>query len=158
MNPYCSYQCKNDASKTSQKPPKASKKPKTVLRSPVTNKAYPKRSKLIEALVNETKRKIKIRDKNTCQKCGKVVEGRNLQGSHVIPMSKCRNNRLAFDELNIKVLCSYCHQYFWHSNPIESGKWFEEKFPDRAKYLREHPQLGLKTFELQELYDELKSR
>jgi len=160
LNPWFSYQCRDRANRATLSTPKPKRvpKPKVVVKSPVTGRAYPKRGAIIKALVTDAKLQIKIRDDYTCQKCSKKVEGKSCQGSHVIPMSKCRNNALAFDLLNIKVLCAYCHKYFWHSNPIESAKWFEETFPDRHKYLMEHPRTGLKEFELRALYDELKSR
>lgn len=160
LNPWFSYECRNKASRASVSTPKPKRapKPKVILKSPVTGRAYPKRGKLIKALVDDAKTQVKIRDNHTCQKCDKQVDGKSCQGSHVIPMSSCRNNALAFDPMNIKVLCAYCHKYFWHSNPIESAEWFKEKFPERAKYLSEHPRVGLKEFELRVLYDQLKSR
>jgi hypothetical protein len=35
----------------------------------------------------------------------------------------------------MKVLCYHCHLNWWHKNPIEAGRWFESKFPERVKEL-----------------------
>jgi len=35
----------------------------------------------------------------------------------------------------MKVMCYHCHINWWHKNPIEAGKWFESKFPERLKEL-----------------------
>ena len=71
------------------------------------------------------------RDCDTCQKCGKPVSGNDRQASHVIPRTY---GWLRWDVENGKVLCYRCHVE-WHENPLESAKWFEEKFPERWKYL-----------------------
>lgn len=76
---------------------------------------------------------VKIRDESTCQHCFKIVSGSDCHGSHVIPVS--RDGRLAFDPLNIKVLCYHCHLNWWHKHPVESGDWFTKTFPERWEYL-----------------------
>ena len=76
---------------------------------------------------------VKARDNKTCQRCKKVVEGSDCHGSHVIPVS--RDGRLAFDDLNIKVLCMHCHLHWWHKHPVEAGDWFKSTFPERWEYL-----------------------
>lgn len=91
-------------------------------------------SKLKEQLMILVKQKVKERDKYICQRCGKQVDGKNCQASHVIPVSA--GNILSFDELNLKVLCYHCHLNWWHKNPIEAGEWFKTKFPDRWEYLQ----------------------
>jgi len=75
------------------------------------------------------------RDNNTCQKCGRHVEGSCSQPSHVIPKGRCL--RLRYDPLNIKTLCLFHHRW-WHDNPTESGEWFKKKFPKRWAYLEKH--------------------
>jgi hypothetical protein len=40
--------------------------------------------------------------------------------------------------MNMKVLCYHCHLNWWHKNPLESGEWFKDKFPERAKFIEEH--------------------
>lgn len=93
-------------------------------------------SKLKEQLLGLVKEIVRKRDDYTCQKCGKKVEGSNCHVSHVIPVSA--GNRLAFDPLNMKILCYHDHINWWHKNPIESSAWFEKKFPDRYLYLHYH--------------------
>ena len=92
------------------------------------------KKKLKDKLDKLVKDIVKIRDNNTCQHCNKYVEGVNCHGSHVIPVS--RDGRLAFDDLNIKVLCYHCHMNWWHKHPIEAGEWFTSKFPERWEYLQ----------------------
>ena len=85
------------------------------------------------ALVKEI---VSIRDKDICQKCGKKVYGSNRQRSHVIPVSA--GNKLAFDPMNIKILCFHDHMAWWHKNPLEAYEWFKTKFPERASYLEQN--------------------
>ena len=102
---------------------------------------------------------VKKRDKNTCQWCGKKVEGSNCHPSHVIPVSTC-GLFLRYDEQNIKILCFHCHRNRWHLNPTESGVWFRKKFPKRWRYLQKemlNPSRSVKTWELEELRERLKS-
>jgi len=72
---------------------------------------------------------IRLRDQR-CQKCGKETV---LHCSHVIP--KSQSYYLRWDELNAKALCAGCHLYWWHKDILAAKEWFDEKFPDRAKYL-----------------------
>lgn len=85
---------------------------------------------------------VKIRDNYTCQHCHKIVEGSDCHGSHVIPVS--RDGRLAFEPLNIKVLCYHCHLNWWHKHPIEAGEWFTSTFPERWEYLQKEYQSNAK--------------
>jgi len=78
---------------------------------------------------------VKIRDKYTCQKCGKYVTGRNCHASHVIPKTR---HALRWNLINLKVLCLHDHRDWWHKNILEAQKWFKEKFPERYKYLMKH--------------------
>lgn len=96
------------------------------------------------------KTKAKERDGYTCQRCHKKVEGSNAHGSHVIPVSA--SDYLRFDLINIKCLCHHCHINWWHKNPIEAGKWFEDTFPDRYTYLQAH-KYDIKKWNRQELLD-----
>lgn len=118
----------------------------------------PKR-KIKDKLEKLVKEQVKKRDKYICQRCSKKVEGTNCHASHVIPVS--RDMRLAFDPLNLKVLCYHCHINWWHKHPTESGVWFRSKFPKRMEYLeQEHLKnqklgsISMKWYE--ELYDKLK--
>lgn len=99
---------------------------------------------------------VKRRDKHICQHCGKYVEGTNEHVSHVIPRSA--GHKLRWDYKNLKILCFRCHINWWHKNPIESGEWFKEKFPERHKYLQKNR--GIKRFtmtELKELREKIES-
>jgi len=77
-----------------------------------------------------------LRDKYCCQKCGRQLSPKQCQPSHVIP--KARSKYLRFDPNNIKTLCYYDHIYWWHKNPLEATGWFENRFPDRYKYVMEN--------------------
>lgn len=98
--------------------------------------AKPTISKLKKKLMILTKTRIHIRDNNTCQWCGQMVEGSNAHVSHVIPVSQ--GNALAFDETNMKILCYHCHMNKWHKRPLEATEWFKGKFPERYEYLESH--------------------
>lgn len=114
------------------------------------------RSKLIALLIKTAKQIVYIRDKNTCQHCGKLVSGINRQASHVHPVSG--GSPLRWDPLNMKVLCYRCHFHFWHLNPAESGIWFREKFPDRWEYIQNNKQpQDLSIPQLQDELEKLKS-
>jgi 5-methylcytosine-specific restriction endonuclease McrA len=85
---------------------------------------------------------VKKRDNYTCQHCDKKLEGSNCHASHVIPVSA--DGRLAYDALNLKVLCYHCHLNWWHKNPTEAGEWYANKFPKRLKYLQDQHQQNQK--------------
>ena len=83
---------------------------------------------------------IKMRDKNTCQKCGKVAD--RMECSHVFGR---RHRTIRWDTLNAKTLCHSCHRW-WHENPTESGQWFQDTFgEDRLAILREKRDCGMKV-------------
>jgi 5-methylcytosine-specific restriction endonuclease McrA len=98
--------------------------------------AKPKISKLKKKLMELVKAKVRERDNWTCQRCGGRVVGSNCHVSHVIPVSQ--GNALAFDPINMKVLCYHDHLNWWHKNPVEAGEWFQTKFPSRWTYLQSH--------------------
>ena len=109
-----------------------------------------KRQILKEKLWELTKSAIRRRDDYICQHCGKPVQGRDAQTSHVI--SRTQSLRLFFDLVNLKLLCQSCHNW-WHANPTLSGIWFDEKFPKRKEYLDEKIKeqiIPVKDYELQE--------
>lgn len=114
------------------------------------------RQKLVKELDSTVSEIIKKRDHKICQKCGKLALGSNCHWSHVIPRSK--GNALRWDLQNSIVLCMRCHLHWWHKNPLESARWFEETFPDRHKYLMEHKNtlVQFKVDDLEELLEQLK--
>lgn len=93
-------------------------------------------AKLKKICMGLVKNIVSIRDGDVCQKCQERVYGSNRHRSHVIPVSA--GNKLAFDELNMKILCYHCHMNWWHKNPLEAQVWFKEKFPQRFEYLMEN--------------------
>ena len=96
--------------------------------------AKTERKKLIDKLDKLSKDVVRARDGHTCQHCFKPVEGSNRHVSHVIPVSS--GNKLRWDVLNMKILCYHCHINWWHKNPLESGDWYKETYPDRWEYLQ----------------------
>jgi len=92
--------------------------------------------------------KVRKRDKDTCQWCGKRhLKGFDSQVSHVIPKGRC--TYLRWDMNNVKLLCYNCHMEKWHR---WSGgrKWFDKKFPERAKYVDKHQRKLVKARQFME--------
>ena len=100
------------------------------------------------------KKVIYLRDHGQCQRCFKPVKGANAHTSHVLP--KSTHGAIKYDPLNLKLLCYHCHINWWHKNPIESGKWFKEIFPDRMAYVEKMPRLrSYRVDDLQEILEGL---
>ena len=60
--------------------------------------------------------------------------------------------------LNLKLLCYHCHINWWHKNPVESGEWFKQTFPDRWKIIEKIPRLkSYRVDVLQEILKELQA-
>lgn len=106
-----------------------------------------RRAQLIKQLDHLSKEVVRQRDGNTCQHCGKWVEGAGRHVSHVIPVSA--GNKLRWDPMNMKILCYHCHINWWHKNPMRSAEWFANKFPDRWTYLQANE--GMYKFTISEL-------
>ena len=98
---------------------------------------------------------VKLRDHNTCQHCGvTMLSGKGAHTSHVLPKSTHGALRYVLD--NLKCLCYHCHMNWWHKNPMEAAKWFEERFPDRWKKIKAMPRLRrYREEDLQEILEEL---
>lgn len=96
------------------------------------NQTTLKKKKRKELLLR-AKKVVYARDKDICQHCDKKCIWSDRHASHVIPVSA--TGRLALYPLNMKVLCYHCHLNWWHKNPIEAGRWFVSKFPERLKQL-----------------------
>lgn len=111
-----------------------------------------KKKKRIE-LLKRAKQVVYARDKNICQHCWVACNWSNRHASHIIPVSA--TGRLALYPLNMKVMCYHCHINWRHKNPIESGEWFANKFPDRLKELRalqlSIPMWSITLWELEEI-------
>jgi hypothetical protein len=60
----------------------------------------------------------------------------------------------------MKVLCYHCHLNRRHKNPIEAGRWFESKFPERLKELErlqlEIPMGSITLTELEKIEEMIK--
>lgn len=88
---------------------------------------------------------IKLRDDNTCQKCG--IQRDRMECSHVFGR---RHRTIRWDMLNAKALCHACHRW-WHENPTDSGKWFEKLFGEgRLSILIEKRDSRIKVSKLEE--------
>lgn len=94
------------------------------------------RKKLTKKLDDLCRDIVRLRDNNTCQKCGKRIEGSNSHPCHVVAKKNGASWR-RFDLLNIFLGDMFCHRW-WHDNPTESGKWFAEKWPARDIYLEKY--------------------
>lgn len=71
-----------------------------------------------------------VRSKKFCDHCGGEYE--RMEWCHVIGRS---NKTLRWDILNALTMDARCHKWWWHENPLESAKWFREKYPGRYEYL-----------------------
>ena len=93
----------------------------------------------------EWKKKIKERDKYTCQKCDKKLTGINCQAHHIIPKTF---REFRWEEMNGITLCWYCHEigkFSAHKNAIHFSEWLKENrkqsqflfsdFPTNFKFL-----------------------
>lgn len=81
------------------------------------------------------KKACRMRDKNCCQMCGKKVLGAKGHVSHVKSVGAYPN--MAYEILNVKLLCSHCHFWIWHKEITDSTMWFIEKFPKRWEYIEQ---------------------
>ena len=116
-----------------------------------------KRADIRKKLLDLVREIVIIRDESTCQHCKKVVSGSNRHLSHVVPVSATLS--MAYDQCNLMILCYHCHINWWHKNPLEAADWFKFTFPSRwgeLEYQKKQPRKPIKTFELEDLYEELK--
>lgn len=56
-----------------------------------------------------------------------------MHGSH--NKSEGLYKSMSADMDNILTLCAICH-FWWHENPLDSARWFKEKYPNLEKILR----------------------
>ena len=121
--------------------------------------AKSKRKKVEDKIWSVVREIVYIRDKSICQMCGKYQE-KGLHGSHVFGRGAYRDPYIKWEPLNVKLLCYYCHMK-WASSPVESGKWFADKFPERLEYLEQliidRKFTGtVSLVDLEEMHDKLK--
>lgn len=93
-------------------------------------KKSPKR-KLNQAVDLLIKEQVLERDGHACVRCGKT---QGLAASHILP--KGRYPRLRFELLNLLTMCTGCHIFWWHKNPIEAKQWLDAKYPMRFDQLQ----------------------
>jgi len=86
---------------------------------------------LIEDLDTLVRMIVMIRDNFRCRRCGKYrLHGRaSIQASHIYPKGQWPN--LRHEVGNVIALCSGCHLFWWHRNPIEAAAWVEEQFGEK---------------------------
>ncbi len=105
------------------------------------------RKSLIKQLDALTRQICIIRDDSTCQWCGAKVQGVYAQCSHV-RTRKYYDTR--WEQSNVKILCPACHRR-WHDNPVEADAWFNEKFPERRKWILERQKMAPHTWRDEDL-------
>lgn len=66
-----------------------------------------------------------------CAKCGQTFPV--MQCSHIKSIGG--HDNLRYDPMNVLPMCGHCHNFWYHAEPTESGKWFEQKYPGRYEYL-----------------------
>ena len=101
--------------------------------------------------VKVAKKIVRIRDNNTCQRCGRNYGA--LHCSHVYPEGTYHG--LSANPLNMKLLCYHCHFWWWHKDVIEAKDWFAKTFPERLKVLKPLSRKTLKI-DFKKLLEELK--
>jgi len=67
---------------------------------------------------------VKERDGAKCLRCGKIDR---LQLSHIYPRGRYKT--MAYDPLNLKMLCVGCHLFWWHKHPKEAWEWLHTVMP-----------------------------
>lgn len=80
----------------------------------------------LDALCREV---VMLRDNGTCKHCG---ARQNLQWAHV-KSRRYLSTRWRLE--NSLILCAGDHLFF-HHNPLEFARWFNEVYPDRANLLK----------------------
>jgi hypothetical protein len=117
------------------------------------------RKRLTKRLDDLCREIVRIRDRNTCQRCGKHITGHDSHPCHIIPKGKGASLR-RFDLLNIFLGCFHCHRW-WHDNPIDATAWFTKFASHRLAYLsiyRNGKPAKITTPEMRELAETLKAK
>lgn len=89
---------------------------------------------MITRLDNLARQICKIQADYTCQRCGLVGGGANIQWAHIEGRRK-KGGLLRWSENNCLALCAgvgtnSCH-YWFDNNKIASAEWLKQKFPDK---------------------------
>lgn len=116
---------------------------------------YHQSSKLVRSYCdNIFSRYIRARDQ-ICQRCGKTE---NLQCAHILSRSY---SAVRCDPDNAIAMCYSCHIGWWHHNPVEAGRWFDNRWPGRYDSIRKKTQKPVKVDwrkeyrKIQDLYGEI---
>ena len=99
-----------------------------------------------------------VRARGICARCGVRAPNKTMHCSHVKSVGAYPS--LQLDIKNVLCLCHKDHIYWWHKEPTEAGKWFENKFPEEAAYLEVAKNNTIKKSigDYEKLYEELEER
>ena len=79
----------------------------------------------IKSLDNLCRDIVRIRDQQTCQRCGKQKKhGWKMEVAHFFSRA---NKCVRWDLDNVVLLCFNCHYLWGHQNPNEFSQWFSER-------------------------------
>ena len=102
------------------------------------------------------KKVVKLRDHGQCQRCFKPVKGTNAHTSHTFP--KSTHAAIKYNLLNLTLLCYHDHINWWHKNPVASGAWIRERYPERMAVIEKIPRCrSYRMDDLQEILEELQN-
>ena len=91
-----------------------------------------------------------IRLRGKCEKCGSTS---NLQTAHVIGRA---NKQVRFDPENCLCLCTKCHIFWAHREPIEFAEWVKEYLGEALYNALRFRALRTDKFDFESKYLELK--
>lgn len=113
------------------------------------------RKSIVSSLDMLTRQLVIKRDKSQCQWCGKKVQGKDAQCSHV---RSRKYYATRWDLNNVKLLCAACH-FRWHDDPTAGGLWFASAYPERLALIdeaRRRPVVTYRDSDLMDIEDTLK--
>ena len=90
------------------------------------------RKGLVKSLDDLARTLLRLKQEDTCEKCGLVVHGRNSQVHH-IRSRKWYNTR--WELFNLVLLCAKCHRQY--HDGIFGKDWFKEYAPECYKLLQD---------------------
>ena len=98
--------------------------------------------KTLDAILLEC---VKLRDRK-CQHCGEdgtLKPGKKrraaLQAAHIYPKGKYPH--LRWDLENVILLCSLCHIFWWHKDPIAVYVWMIENLSDQFEIIKKRAEV-----------------
>ena len=121
-------------------------------KTPLRKKTKLTSEKIRQKCVTLAKRIVRNQQNFTCEYCGKKEPNVRTHGSHIYSEGIYR--AMSADLDNILCLCFSHHlgtwnknTPSWHKNPIEMVDWFKEKYPARAKALKERTRQSIQADE-----------